>query len=68
MNNDSPQIMTIVEASKYLHIPLSTLYKLAQDGKIQCQKVERHWRFRKGTIDNWLDDQFKNALSIGQKL
>jgi len=68
MNNDSPQIMTIVEASKYLHIPLSTLYKLVQDGKIQCQKVERHWRFRKETIDNWLDDRFKKELSIEQKL
>jgi len=47
--------MTIEEASKYLQIPLSSLYKLAQDGKIPCQKVGRHWRFRKETIDNWLD-------------
>ena len=50
-----PQVLTIEEASKYLRIPLSTLYKLAQDGKIPCQKVGRHWRFRKETIDNWLD-------------
>jgi excisionase family DNA binding protein len=47
--------MTIEEASKYLRIPLSSLYKLAQDGKIPCQKVGRHWRFRKETIDRWLD-------------
>ena len=50
-----PQVLTIEEASKYLRIPLSTLYKLAQDGKRPCQKVGRHWRFRKETIDNWLD-------------
>ena len=54
--DDFPQVLTIEEASKYLRIPLSTLYKLAQDGKIPCQKVGRHWRFRKETIDNWLDD------------
>jgi len=53
--DDFPQVLTIEEASKYLRIPLSTLYKLAQDGKIPCQKVGRHWRFRKETIDNWLD-------------
>jgi len=53
--DEFPQVLTIEEASKYLRIPLSTLYKLAQDGKIPCQKVGRHWRFRKETIDNWLD-------------
>ena len=54
--DEFPQVLTIEEASKYLRIPLSTLYKLAQDGKIPCQKVGRHWRFRKERIDNWLDD------------
>ena len=55
MTDNPPPVMTIEEASKYLQIPLSSLYKLAQDGKIPCQKVGRHWRFRKETIDNWLD-------------
>lgn len=50
-----PQVMTIEEVSKYLQIPLSSLYKLAQEGKIPCQKIGRHWRFRKETIDRWLD-------------
>jgi excisionase family DNA binding protein len=48
-------IMTIEEIAEYLKIPKSTVYKLAQEGKIPCQKVGRHWRFRKNTIDNWLD-------------
>ena len=55
--DDFPQVLTIEEASKYLRIPLYTLYKLAQDGKIPCQKVGRHRRFRKETIDNWLDER-----------
>jgi excisionase family DNA binding protein len=57
MAEDLPQVITIEEASKYLRIPLSSLYKLAQDGKIPCQKVGRHWRFRKETIDRWLDER-----------
>jgi excisionase family DNA binding protein len=52
-----PQVLTIEEASRYLRIPLSTIYKLAQEGKIPCQKVGRHWRFRKETIDHWLDER-----------
>ena len=55
--DEFPQVLTIEEASKYLRIPLSTLYKLAQDKKIPCQKVGRHWRFRKETIDRWLDER-----------
>jgi excisionase family DNA binding protein len=47
-------VMTIVELSKYLKISRSTLYKLAQEGKLPCQKVGRHWRFHKDGIDRWL--------------
>lgn len=50
-----PEIMTISETSKYLRIARSSLYKLSQEGKIPCQKVGRHWRFRREAIDRWLE-------------
>ena len=49
-------VLTIKELSAYLKIPMSTLYKLVREGKIPSQKVGRHWRFRKETIDRWLDE------------
>jgi excisionase family DNA binding protein len=61
MPDEIPLVMTIEEASKYLRIPLSSLYKLAQEGKVPCQKVGRHWRFRKETIDLWLDDRMTKS-------
>lgn len=57
MSGEIPKILTIEEASVYLRIPLSSLYKLAQNGKVPCQKVGRHWRFRKESIDLWLDER-----------
>ena len=48
-------VLTIEELSAYLKIPRSTLYKLVREGRIPSQKVGRHWRFRKGAIDRWLD-------------
>ena len=51
-----PEIMTITETCSYLRIPRSSLYKLAQEGKIPCQKVGRHWRFRRQAIDRWLEE------------
>jgi len=62
MSNEFPLVMTIEETSKYLRLPLSSLYKLAQEGKIPCQKVGRHWRFRKETIDRWLDDRITKSI------
>ncbi|MFG0242254.1 MAG: helix-turn-helix domain-containing protein [Phycisphaerales bacterium JB054] len=49
-----PEVMTIDELAVYLQVSKSSLYKLAQDGKVPGQKVGRHWRFHRGTIDNWL--------------
>jgi excisionase family DNA binding protein len=49
-------VLTIQELAEYLKIPKSTLYKLVREGKIPSQKIGRHWRFRKGAIDNWLDE------------
>lgn len=47
-------VMTIDELSTYLKVPKSTLYKLAQEGKVPGQKVGRHWRFHREVIDQWL--------------
>ena len=56
MSEIFPDIMTIEETSKYLRVPLSSLYRIAQAGKIPCQKVGRHWRFRREAIDRWLEE------------
>ena len=54
MGESYPDVMTIQETSQYLRIPISSLYKLAQEGKIPCQKVGRHWRFHRETLNNWI--------------
>jgi len=62
--------MTISEVAEYLRIPRASLYKLAQRGKIPCQKVGRHWRFRREALDLWLDasraqdDHKQSATSV----
>ena len=67
MENRLPEIMTIEEVAEYLRVPLSSLYKLAQQGKIPASKVGRHWRFRREIIDHWIDDQYKYKKQIELK-
>lgn len=54
-------VMTIDDLSSYLKVSKSTLYRLAQRGKVPGQKVGRHWRFHRGVIDRWLGDGGRGA-------
>ncbi len=51
------QVLTLAECSTYLKIAESTIYLLARNGKIPCQKVGRNWRFRKESLDRWLSGE-----------
>lgn len=61
MDEKRHDVLTIDELSVYLKISKSTLYKLVREGKIPSQKIGRHWRFRKETIDRWLDEAQEEA-------
>ncbi|MBX3406127.1 MAG: helix-turn-helix domain-containing protein [Phycisphaeraceae bacterium] len=50
-----PEVMTISDLAEYLQVSKSSLYKLVQQGKVPGQKVGKHWRFRRHSIDAWLD-------------
>ena len=58
-----PEVMSIDEVYQYLRIPRS---KLARKDQIPCQKVGRHWRFRKAAIDRWLDDEIM-VVGLGER-
>lgn len=53
---DPGDVLTIGELAEYLKLSRSTLYKLAQAGKVPGQKVGKHWRFHRETIDLWLKE------------
>ena len=50
MEISSSDILTVDEAAELLKIPRSSIYKLAQEGKIPAKKVGRHWRFHRGVL------------------
>jgi excisionase family DNA binding protein len=51
------EILNIKEVSEYLKIPVSTIYKLVQDGKVPAIKVGKHWRFMKKDLDHLFDQK-----------
>ena len=51
----SHPVLTVDDLVAYLRLPKSTVYKLAQGGRIPGQKIGRHRRFHKEAIDMWLE-------------
>ena len=47
--------MTIREVASYLKMTEKTIYKLAKERKIPAFKVGGNWRFKKETIDDWIE-------------
>ena len=52
-------VMTLQELAEYLKMKSVTIYKHAQEGKIPGFKVGSKWRFKKDTIDEWIEEQEK---------
>jgi hypothetical protein len=46
--------LTLEEAAEHLKMGRSTLYKLAQKGKMPGHKIGRAWRFDVAELDQWL--------------
>jgi len=53
----APDVLTSSDLARYLQVSKSSLYKPSQEGKVPGQQVGKHWRFRRETIDRWLDSR-----------
>lgn len=54
MYNVKNELLTSDEASEFLRISKTTLYKLARDGEIPAHKIGREWRFLKNVLLEWV--------------
>ena len=64
------EMLTIEDLAAYLKLKPQTIYKWAQTGKIPGAKFGKEWRFRRSTIEQWIDDsfppRFKTSPSKGE--
>ena len=50
-------VFTVQELANYLRMKPLTIYKHASGGKLPGFKVGSHWRFKRATIDQWIQSQ-----------
>ncbi|MFH0732231.1 MAG: helix-turn-helix domain-containing protein [Candidatus Omnitrophota bacterium] len=56
-------LFTINELADYLKMKPITIYKHAGAGKLPGFKVGSKWRFKKITIDSWIEKQEKERYN-----
>lgn len=61
------EVLTIAEASNYLRVNKATIYKLAQQGSMPAFKVGKVWRFKRGEIEAWVDENRNNRKPTKSK-
>ncbi len=56
------KFFSITEVTKFFKIPKSTIYKLSQAGKIPCTKIGKQLRFRKSSLEKWLNESENKSI------
>lgn len=51
------EILTLREIAQLLKVAEKTVYTMAQKKELPAFKVRGQWRFRRGDIDRWIDQQ-----------
>jgi excisionase family DNA binding protein len=60
--HEHKEIMTVRQLAEYFQCDKSTIYRLIKNGKIPAFKVGANWRFKRNTIEQWLDQRSKPEL------
>lgn len=59
---DSPEVMDIQQVADYLQISKDVMYRYAADGTIPAFKLGNLWRFKKSSIDKWMEEKSEENL------
>ena len=68
LNMVERQHFDVAEVAKYFGIKVSTVYHLAQQGKLPGFKVGGQWRFNKHILESWVANQVTGVRQdLGRK-
>ena len=57
-------VFTVPELANYLRMKPITIYKHVAGGKLPGFKVGSQWRFKKKTIDSWIEEQERSNFKV----
>jgi excisionase family DNA binding protein len=55
------RILTVRELAGYLHVDVSTIYRLVRKRELPAFRLGRDWRFKLEAIENWMRERQQQA-------
>jgi excisionase family DNA binding protein len=55
------RILTVRELAGYLHVDVSTIYRLVRKKELPAFRLGRDWRFKLEAIEDWMRERQQQA-------
>ena len=67
MSDEKKKLMDVDDLADYLKLNRSTVYGMAQKGKLPGLKVGGSWRFKPEDVEKWIQDQRRETEKISKE-
>jgi excisionase family DNA binding protein len=60
------QLLAAADVAGMIGVKETTVYRWCKEGKLPCLKIGKHWRIRRGVLENFLKESERPRTLIGQ--
>jgi excisionase family DNA binding protein len=59
------QLLAAVDVAELIGVKESTVYRWCKEGKLPCLKIGKHWRIRRGVLEDFLKESERPRTLVG---
>jgi excisionase family DNA binding protein len=60
------ELLAAVNVAELIGVKETTIYRWCKEGKLPCLKIGKHWRIRRGVLENFLKESERPGTLVGQ--
>jgi excisionase family DNA binding protein len=60
------QLLAAVDVAELIGVKETTVYRWCKEGKLPCLKIGKHWRIRRGVLEDFLKQSERPRTLVGQ--
>src|SRR5829696_8837774 len=60
------ELLAAVDVAELIGVKETTIYRWCKEGKLPCLKVGKHWRVRRGALEDFLKRSERPSTLVGQ--
>jgi len=60
------ELLAAVDVAELIGVKETTIYRWCKEGKLPCLKIGKHWRIRRGVLEDFLKESERPRTLVGQ--